>query len=255
VRAGQPQRGINLRVRSAAGDYRIVELTATLQERAGEAPELLAVARDVSARVRAEAKMHTLVETAKELSGAPDLHEVLERLMERIALAVPCDLVALFTVESDGSATRLAAQYGLPPERCAEAAALRFPPGDAFDGALRRGTTIMLPDTVIAPPSTAGLFQRFGIGSVVVAPLRWQDRHLGGLLLGNYDVRPFDADQSELGEAVVEIAEIGAPPEGSQQDVDFFCQRERAFLKVALGEARRKADLEGRRGCEDADDR
>ncbi|MDX2168541.1 MAG: ATP-binding protein [Deltaproteobacteria bacterium] len=202
VRAGTPQRDIKLRVRSASGDYRIVELTATLQARDGEAPELLGVARDVTARVRAEAKMRTLVEIAKELSGTPDLQRVLERLTGRIARAIPCDLVALFTVEPDGGATRLIAQQGLPAERLAEAAALRFQPGSNFDGTVRSGQTIVLSDTATAPAPVADLFRRFNIGAAVIAPLRWQERHFGGLLLGNDDVRPFAADQVELGEAV-----------------------------------------------------
>jgi PAS domain S-box-containing protein len=214
VRAGHPQRSINLRVRSASGDYRVVELTATLQMRNGEAPELLGVARDVTARMRAEAKMRTLVDIAKELSGALDLQNVLERLTERIARAVPCDMVGLFTVEPDGGATRLIAQQGLSTERHSEAAALRFTPGSSFDGTLRSGETIVLPDTLSAPASVAGLFRRFGIGSAVIAPLRWQDRHFGGLLLGNYGVRPFDADQCELGEAVAR--QIGGALEAAE---------------------------------------
>jgi len=202
VRAGAPQRVAAMRVRSATGDYRIVELTATLQARAGEAPALLAVARDVTARHRAEARMRTLIEVAKDLSGALDLHDVLDHLTERIARAVPCDLVGLFTLEADAESTRLTTQYGLPADRIAEASALSFPPGDAFAGLLRAGQTILLPDTAVARPAVAALFARFGIASAVVAPLRWHDRHFGGLLLGNRSARPFDAEQIELGEAV-----------------------------------------------------
>jgi len=202
VRAGQPQRGATMRVRAAAGDYRVVELTATLQTNDAGALDVLAVARDVTARTRAEAKMRTLVAIAKDLSGMVDLRAVLERVSERIARALPCDAVSLFAADSEGQARRLIAQYGLLPEHRQAAAELGFAPGMFFDGLVRGGETAVVVAGETAREDHAALLARFGLHSLVIAPLRWQGRSFGGLALGNRTARPFDAEMIELGEAI-----------------------------------------------------
>ncbi len=73
---------------------------------------------------------------------------------------------------------------------------------------------------------------------------RKQDLDVGDVAVGS----------GELGEAMMEIAQVGATPQRAEEDIDLLRQRERAFLEVALREARGKTNLERRRCGEDADD-
>ncbi|MEO8603454.1 MAG: ATP-binding protein [bacterium] len=201
VRAGKPDSGIMVRVRDAAGDYRVVEVTATLQARDGGTSEVLAVARDVTARTRAEAKMRTMVEIAKELSGTVDLRVVLAHVAERIAADLPCHVVTLFAAEP-GDTRRLVAQYGLSPAQQQIAEQLAFTPGTPFNGLVSRGETMIVAASDGLPAEHAELLARFDLQTVAVAPVRWQGRSFGGLALGNRTAQPFDADTIELGEAI-----------------------------------------------------
>src|SRR5262249_40235295 len=76
---GEPVPGFEVRVRTVGGDARVLEMTATAQQRAGAIVGVLVIARDVSARRRAELKMRTLVEIATDLSGTFDLGTPLTR--------------------------------------------------------------------------------------------------------------------------------------------------------------------------------
>ena len=163
---------------------------------------VLAIARDITARKRAETSMQTLVEIAKDLTGTADLDQMLRRVEARMAGAVPCDLVATFCRDSERPDTRLVSQHGLPPELVAAARELVFQPGEPFDGELSRGATLRIADTQADGPPYLGLFRRFGVRSALVTPLRSHDRHFGSLVVGSRVARPFDRAQVDVCEAV-----------------------------------------------------
>jgi PAS domain S-box-containing protein len=200
--AGSPPASFEQRVLTARGDYLHLEVTPTVQRRDGAVIGVLAISRDVTARRRAEMKMRTLVEIAKDLTGTFDLGEVLARVEERTARAVPCDVVATFCSDGVRPEKSMMSQYGLPPDLAGAAADLVFPPGEPFDGLLRDGTTIRIDDAQVDASPYATLFRRFRLRSVLVTPLRSHDRHFGGLVAANYNARPFDADQIDLCEAI-----------------------------------------------------
>ena len=153
-------------------------------------------------RARAEAALRTLVEIAKDLTGTFDLGAVLARVQAHTARAVPCDVVATFCGDGVRPETRLAAQHGLAPDLVAAASALAFGPDEPFDGLVRSGRTIRIDDTDAADSPAAALFRRFRLRSVVVMPLRAHDRHFGGLVVANSNLRPFDSEQASFCEAI-----------------------------------------------------
>jgi PAS domain S-box-containing protein len=200
--SGESATTLQLRMRNAAGDYLVQEVTATAQRRGGEVIGVLVIARDVTTRNRAEIKMRTLVELAKELTGTFDLDTVLARVQERAARAVPCDVVATFCSDTALSETYLNSQYGLWTDLVEAATALRFPPGEPFGGRVSRGETIRIADTHAADSPCSELFRGFRLRSVLVIPLRTHDRHFGGIVFANYAVCPFDAEQIDLCRAI-----------------------------------------------------
>jgi PAS domain S-box-containing protein len=199
---GELQSGFELRMRTAGGEYRVLEMTAAAQQRDGAIVGVLVIGRDVSARRRAELRMRTLIDIAKDLSGTFDLGPALARVHQRTARTVPCDVVTIFSNDGAQSETRLTSHHGLWPHLIDDATALVFDDDEPFGGRVTRGESIYIADTHGHGSSAAAIFQRFHLRSVVVVPLNSHGRHYGGMLAGNYSAIPFDAEQIGLCEAI-----------------------------------------------------
>jgi PAS domain S-box-containing protein len=201
VARGETLPPFEFRVSTADGRHLVHEMTATAQRAGHEPASLLVVARDVSARKRAETKMQALFENAKDLTGTVDLREVLARVQERTARAVPCDVVMTF---ADGAtaADRMVSQYGLTSDLADVAAELAGEPGEACRDALRRGETVAIGDAQADPSPQAAVCRRLGLRSALVTPLRSHDRHLGGVLMANSAARSFDREEAAFCEAI-----------------------------------------------------
>lgn len=225
---GEPMPSFELRLRTAAGEDLVHEMTATAQRFGDEPARILVVARDVTARKRAEMKMETLVEMAKDLTGPFDFGDVLVRVQERTARAVPCDVVATFC-DSALRLDRMVAQYGIAPDLIAAAQELTFPPGEPFAGIVGRGETIRVDDSNTDESPYAELFRRFRLRSALVIPLRSHDRHFGGVVFANYAPRPFDREQLDMCEAITRQV-AGAVEAADLQRV----QRDEAEVASAL---------------------
>jgi len=225
---GETMPPFELRFCRADGECVVQEMTATAQRLGEQAVRVLIVARDVTARKRAEMKMRTLVENAKDLTGTFDLADMLARVVERAAAAVPCDVVAIF---GDGRSLlgRMVAQCGLPDDLIAAARELAFPPGEPFGGLVQRGETIRITDAVTDESPYAALFRRFRLRSAVVAPVRSRDRHFGGLVAATYAVRRFDREQIDMCEAIAR--QIAGAMDASELQ---RTQREEAQVASAL---------------------
>lgn len=199
---GESIRSFELRVRTSGGDYLVLEMTATAQQRDGAVVGVLAIARDVTARRRAEMQMRTLVEIAKDLTGTFDLDAALTMVHQRTAHAVPCDLIAIFSHDGRGPSTRLTSHYGLWPDLVDEASKVVFKYDEPFAGRLNRGETVRVDDAQGSDSPEADVFRHFRIRSAVVAPLNSHGRHFGGMVAANYAARPFDSEQVALCEAI-----------------------------------------------------
>jgi PAS domain S-box-containing protein len=200
---GESVSGFELRVRSAGGEYRVLEMTAAAQQRDGAIVGVLVIGRDVSARRRAELRMRTLVDIAKDLSGTFDLGPALARVHQRTARTVPCDVVTIFS--NDGlkrAQTRLTSHHGLWPHLIDDATALVFDDDQPFGGRVRRGECVYIADAQRDDSPAAAVLQRFHLRSVVVVPLNSHGRHFGGMVAGNYSAIPFDPEQVSLCEAI-----------------------------------------------------
>jgi PAS domain S-box-containing protein len=202
VARGEAVPSFELRVRTAGGDFPVLELTATAQRRGVAVVGVLVIARDVTARRRAETRMQTLVEIAKDLTGTFELGATLARVHQRTAQAVPCDVVATFCFESEEATTRLMSHHGLRPDLVGAASELVFGPDEPFGGRVSRGDTVVIEDAASRDSPDAELFRRFGLRSAVVAPLNSHGRHYGGMVAASYSARPFDIEQIRLCEAI-----------------------------------------------------
>ena len=202
--AGAPST-VELRLRTAAGGYVDQEVAASAERRDGQIVGILVIARDVTARKRAEMHMQMLVDIAKDLSGAAALDQMLSRVEARLATAVPCDVVATFCGDDDRGDSRMVSQHGLPPDLAAAARELVFPLGEPFAGAVSRGATICIDDTQVDGPPYLMLFRRFGVRSAVVTPLRSHERDFGSFVIAARGAHAFDQAQVAVCEAVARL--------------------------------------------------
>jgi GAF domain-containing protein/CheY-like chemotaxis protein len=222
-----------------ATDYvlkqRLDRLPAVIRRALRDAEQRRQRTRAEAARRRAEIKMRTLVELAKDLTGTFDLGTVLARVQECAARAVPCDVVATFRSDAALSESCMISQYGLSPDLVAAATALTFPPGAPFDGRVSRGETIGIADTHAGDAPAAELFRGFRLRSGLAVPLHAHDRDFGAIVFANYAHCPFDAEQVDLCEA------IAGQLAGAFEAADFRrVQHEEALVASALARVARE---------------
>lgn len=205
ARRGEAVHGIAIRLRDAGGGDRIVELTLSRDGRAEAGGGVLGVARDITARARAEAHTRALIEIGNELSGARDLQQTLGDICPRIAEVTPCDIVLMVGDAAGGRVGHVMAQCGLAPDAPVLARARSFNQRGPFSTALREGTLLL---DRAAGTGPLGLLELAGIERAIVAPIHWHGRHFGGLALAHRGDHEFDADQIGFAEALAH--QIGA---------------------------------------------
>ena len=201
VRAGDTARDVTIHLADASGGERIAELTLSLDPGAPADGTILAMARDVTARARAEGRTRALIEIGKHLSGTRDLHRTLGDVCAHIAEVTPCDAVLIIGDEAGGAVGHVVAARGLAPEVLATAPSRRFDQRGPFSIALRQGTLVFDRAAGVGPVS---LLEEVGIAHAVVAAVHWHGRHFGGLVLAQRAGDGFDADQIAFAEALAQ---------------------------------------------------
>jgi PAS domain S-box-containing protein len=205
VRRGEAVRGTAIHLRHAAGGERIVELTLSRDGHEHADGSVLGVARDVTARARAEARTRALIEIGRDLSGARDLQRTLGDICPRIAEVAPCDIVSIVGDAAGGRVGHVMAQCGLAADVLTVARDRRFNQRGPYSTALRQGTLVLHRSAGLGP---VPVLEQAGIERAVVAAVHWHGRHFGALVLANRGDVAFDADQVAFAEALAH--QIGA---------------------------------------------
>ncbi len=226
LRAGAAVHALALRARTAAGDYRVIEISAAPQAGSdGSAAEVLAIGRDVTARWRAAARTRALLGVASELSDGRDLPAAVQRVCAHLVAAAPCDVCVVIECGDGDGGGRLLASAGLPtgtPDA--------LPASALFGDSLRHGETCIVGDTAAHPAAAA--LRAFGVASAVIAPLRGEEGPVGALLLGSRTAGTLDADHAELADAAARQIAVALAAAERQR-----VEREDARLATALARA------------------
>lgn len=157
----------------------------------GRVGSVLAIARDVTERARAEERNRFLSQASRTLASSLDYHETLGTVA---GLAVPilADWCVVDVVEDDGSVRRLAARHALPEKQPIADALLQFPPdmerSQGVPVVLRTGRPLheadvrpeMLRD-VPQSPAHRRVLEALGVSSFMIVPLAARGRILGAL--------------------------------------------------------------------------
>ena len=85
--------------------------------------------RDIAERKRAEDEKAALFEIAKDIAGVVELSDLLKRVNQRTAAALPCDYVVTYYFDATRGAYRALAWYGVPLRLEPDMIALEFTSG------------------------------------------------------------------------------------------------------------------------------
>ncbi|MBI4514573.1 MAG: PAS domain S-box protein [Deltaproteobacteria bacterium] len=176
-----------------------LEVNARLMYQGGVPIAVQGIARDISARRRAEQKTAALLEVAEAISGTLEVEELIARVQQRTAEILPCDRVCTYCLDEVTGVVRLIAHHGVPAELVGDAQALEFPRA-ALHWADR---TVVMNDMAAQPWLAPEIYTHFCIAAMVAVPLQLHGRYLGNLVaIRNAAGRPFDSGQVALGEGI-----------------------------------------------------
>jgi signal transduction histidine kinase len=134
---------------------------------------------EIAERQRANDETSALLDVARDISGSLDWEDILERCQERIATLLPCERIATFYYDRDRRAFRVIAHRGIPDELRAQAEALEFRTGEPIVEQLAAGKAVVVNDVRNQGSLDPKLLARFGIQTLVGAPLMVRGRVVG----------------------------------------------------------------------------
>jgi PAS domain S-box-containing protein len=197
--AGETIPMYELELFSKDGRLITIEVNTRLIHEHGTPVGVQGIARDVTARKRAEAEKNALLDVAQEITGALDLKQLLDSVQRLTAKILPCDAVATFYWDPAREVFRIVAQCGIPPELLPHAEALELPRDVHLGGAPLEQSAVVINDIPVQPGWPIELHSHFPLGSLVAVPLHVHERQLGVLVgLRMTSRRGFDASEVQL---------------------------------------------------------
>jgi PAS domain S-box-containing protein len=179
-----------------------VEWTATTVVQGGRPTGLLAVARDVSERKRAEEIARALADAGRELVGTLEPAEVARRIVDAVIRLFDGRRSALFQLEpASGELVVLASGGADEPERWV---GRRFPAGTTVASrAIEEGRPVWSADVLAEYGQHLGTelradLEEMALGAVLAVPVLARGRTLGALALGDAAGRRFGEEEGRL---------------------------------------------------------
>jgi len=186
--------------------------------------------REIDERRRAERETAMLLEVARNISGAFELHEILNRVHRRAAALLPCDYMTTFYWDRERELFRPVEAYGAPEDLLNAGAALEFRVGEPLVDELIAGRTLIVNDVANQQWLSPELLARFRVTALVAVRLAVQGRALGALVAINSDSgRAFDPGQVRLLEGIA--TQVALAIETAQL---YSAQRTEAQVSAAL---------------------
>ena len=191
---------VEARMQTPSGTRSYHYSAVPLLDGSGEVVGLTGVGRDISELKAAERRTAVLLEVARDISGTLDVEEILDRTQRRTSELLPCDVVATLCKEPAASGTLVRSHFGVPEELRSQVEQLFFPRGTLpFEAEIARGEAVALDDLTRIPGFDAIVAK----GTLVAAPIRARNRHLGSLVaLRSGAATAFDAAEVRLCEGI-----------------------------------------------------
>jgi PAS domain S-box-containing protein len=191
------------------------------------------VARDISERKRYEQQITALLDVVKDIGGTLDLEEIFERAKRRTASLLSCTQTIIFHWDESRRVMQMVSQYGIPDHLLQQAVDMEnveYPPGNEIIGHLAGGRSEVINDRGDRGPEFWQLLERFGVGSLILAPLSMRGRLRGAFLAVRAGPRqPFDAAEVHLFEGIA--AHLALAMEAAEL---YRTRQEEAIVSTAL---------------------
>jgi PAS domain S-box-containing protein/diguanylate cyclase (GGDEF)-like protein len=197
------------RIRHKDGSWRVLESITHRSPAASPVGGYIVNARDVTGRFAAEERTRTLLELARDLASALDAGELLQRVGRRVAAALPCELVAICAWNEELGGYGITAAHGISREAVAAIPAIPHTAARTFLERLAAGPVVF--EAADAGTGLLGtVARRFGVRSVIAAPLRAASWQHGALIAATTrDGTRFGEPQSELLGAIAGQLAVG----------------------------------------------
>jgi PAS domain S-box-containing protein len=222
-----------LQIRRADGSLRHVEFSATAHFLPGRH---LAVVRDVTARVEAEALVRerargqaAVAAFGQRALAACDLPALRDEAAALVAATLGVDFCAVLELEPDGAHLRLSAGVGVPASRLG-GADLEVSPATPAGYTLQTGTPVLIEDLAQAPDFPPPPWvQALGLTSIITVIIAGPRRPQGVLGVYSRARRRFSDDDVHFLQAIANV--LGAALERQQAD-DAIRRSEQRFATV-----------------------
>lgn len=166
-------------------------------------PALLSVVRDITERKRAEKQTTVLLETVREIGGTLDLDELLERVQQRTAQGLGCDIVLTASFDRQRQVLRVLSGFGLAAEGQPQGQALEWGLGSEFAAQLARAETVVRNDVLNLSEGLGEMANRLGVAAIVATPLELLEQQPGTFVaIRTGSGKPFEPTEVDLCTAI-----------------------------------------------------
>lgn len=208
--AGETLPAYELEVVAKDGRLLTIEANERLIFDSGKPVAVHGIARDITARKRAEADKAAMLDVAREITGSLDLAQLLDRVQRLTARVLHCDAVATMYWDPARQVFRVVSHHGIPAAVVPYAEALTLARDAQWNGRLVTGSTLVLNDIAAETWWPAEIRSHFPVASLIAAPLDVHDRHLGALIgLRTTSRRGFDEDEVQLCAGIAQQLALG----------------------------------------------
>lgn len=217
LQEGHAVRELEVRAKNVRGETFTYEVNATPLKENGEVTAILSLARDITARKRAEEQLKEEAEIAaalarvgQEMIASLNTPEILERLCRLTAEVLGCDCSHTILWRPEDNTYVAAAGYGDTPEQWETMQVLEVPAEMVVSLETRLTLEGMVEVEVTASQESAfeSLLRQFGITAELHVALKHRQQFIGTQSAGYRGRRGFSLRQKRIARGIAQIASL-----------------------------------------------
>jgi len=187
--------------------------------------------------IRRDEEKNGLLEIARDLTASVDIDQAFDRVQQRAAMLLGCEIVATYFLDRGAGVYRLTSHHGIPVQLVDAATAIEIAESDSVFGTAPSGTppALMINDPSAHPGLRPNLLAPFGVTALLIAPLVLRGRILGFIVAVRRSPGAFDENHLQLLDSISRQLSIAVEAEKHH-----YRQQEEAQVAQALATVSRE---------------